>query len=113
MMGILQDLDLLHASLLFLSRETIRMALLRNTNSIQLAINFSYVPLVVFSCLAIGFGYFASDLSTFVYIIAAGIEILSEPFFIYCQSQLQYAIRVVSATHVEIGRTGILYSMYI
>jgi oligosaccharide translocation protein RFT1 len=97
MMGMLQDLDLLHSSLLFLSRETIRMAVLRNSTSpdaLQLQLNFSYVTFVIFGVLGSVMSYWNQDMFSRLYILAAGMEILSEPFYVYCQSKLLYHIRV-------------------
>jgi hypothetical protein len=97
MLGILQDMDLLHGSLLFLSREMIRMALLRNStvnDDIQLQINASFSAFVIFTSLSIGFGYVAQQHSL-LFILAAGLEILTEPLYIFCQSKLLYSIRVV------------------
>jgi oligosaccharide translocation protein RFT1 len=97
MMGMLQDLDLLHSSLLFLSRETIRMAVLRNSTSkdvLQLQMNFSYVTFAIFGILGFGMAYLNQDVHSRLYILAAGMELLSEPFYIYCQSKLLYHIRV-------------------
>ncbi|KAJ3321172.1 Oligosaccharide translocation protein rft1 [Boothiomyces sp. JEL0866] len=98
MIGIIQDMDLYHSSLLFLSRESIRMGLLRSTNP-QLIVNMSFIPFIIFLVLAtisIFTNSFAGDkqLVFYLYTLACGIELLTEPFYSYCQFKLLYDVRV-------------------
>ena len=106
LLGALQDFELMHSSLLFLSRESVRMALLRNSSSKdaknrnQLIVNMSFLPLLAFVVL-LPFLLFLSSASKAtlsipmsLYVFAAGIELLAEPFYIYCQSRLLYDTRV-------------------
>ncbi|KAJ3272739.1 Oligosaccharide translocation protein rft1 [Terramyces sp. JEL0728] len=98
MIGIIQDMDLYHTSLLFLSRESIRMGLLRS-KKLQLVINMSFIPFLVFLVLAvisIFTNTFKGDKQTvfYLYTLACGIELLTEPFYSYCQFKLLYETRV-------------------
>ncbi|KAI8900556.1 Rft protein-domain-containing protein [Globomyces pollinis-pini] len=121
MIGILQDLDLFHSSLLFLSREAIRMGLLRNSSKsqhLQFLINMAYLPILVFFVLItlsvlIGNSFINEDKvnAYTLYAIAAGLELMTEPLYIYCQNQLLYTIRVSAegfAFLLQVGFTLVL-----
>lgn len=123
LLGSLQDFDLFHSSILFLCRETIRITLLRNSKTgrkqsenIQFQLNMSFIPIFLYLCLIPFILYFCNNLNNYktsnldqqsinlnyktsliyqIYFIAAGIELLSEPMYIYCQSLFLYEIRVV------------------
>lgn len=98
-LGFLSDLQLLHASLLLVARESIRMALLRTKHS-QLSSNFSAVPFLIVTSIAPIVYLLKPELSPLklscfsIYYTAAAIELLAEPLYIYCQTELLYTIRV-------------------
>jgi oligosaccharide translocation protein RFT1 len=99
-LGMIQDLDLFHSSLLYFSRETVRLAVLRidrkDKNSLQLAMNFACLPnlicLILMTLIAI---FRTINQSYLLYMIAAWIELLAEPAYTFCQIHLHYEIRIV------------------
>jgi oligosaccharide translocation protein RFT1 len=94
-LGIIQDLDLFHSSILFLCRETSRMAVIRTTSSLQLQVNFSYIPFTVFILCFSSYSFiFEIDSSYHLFLFAAGVELISEPFYTFCQLNLLYNIRL-------------------
>lgn len=116
-MGIAFDMELFSATILFLSRECFRLALIRNPsnvnqrnlrNSQQLVANMSFIPLVVGTVMmVVGLMFFVdfnnSDLSQsrrqttiLIYSAACFVELLTEPMYILVQSGLLYHIRVWS-----------------
>ncbi|KAI9090842.1 Rft protein-domain-containing protein [Phlyctochytrium arcticum] len=137
--GMASDMELLSGTVLFLSRESLRLALLRGeddvqdrttnaemtpqdgpspvqdkkgnlhqksvkapavTKQLQLVVNLSYLPLVFGTALNFatllyhqyGLGSKASY-ALFVYMMAAVIELASEPMFILCQRNMLHDIR--------------------
>ena len=96
-LGILQDLDLFRSSLLFISRETIRMALLRNSSAkscnLQVLVNMSFIPIAAFALLSPFSIYYISTLQptqlarvyTLLYccdarnLLGTFLDLLSEP----------------------------------
>ena len=79
------------------------MALLRNSISgkrsdrNQYLVNMSFIPFVVYLGLfpiILFLSYESFTLPLIIFILAAGVELLTEPFYIYCQSRLLYSIRV-------------------
>jgi oligosaccharide translocation protein RFT1 len=107
-MGIVFDMELYSATVLFLSRESIRMALLRNpsksSNSLQLCINMAFIPPII-GILLMGLMYFYSlseQVTDFkwrvlvIYSWATLVELMVEPMYIYASTQFLYPIRVWS-----------------
>lgn len=80
------------------------MALLRNSSSEkvqekhQLVVNMSFIPFLSFLVLTAPATLFISSASfsypLALYVVAAGIELITEPFYVYCQSRLLYDIRL-------------------
>lgn len=104
------QLDLLLSTVLFLSREGVRNALLRvpreTSSSIQV-VNVSTLPVLIGSPLALGLtlGYRAIaspatraqphfDEAILIYALAALLDLLSEPLHNRAQSQMRFNIRV-------------------
>lgn len=101
LLGTLQDYDLLHSTTLILCRESIRMALVRNSSheihqqDRQLVTNMAWIPVVLYLFLFPAIWYFGDQSSTFlIFLSASGIELLSEPFYIHCQRKMIYDVRV-------------------
>lgn len=109
-MGIVFDMELYSATILFLSREWIRMALLRNPKikSQQLLVNLAWIPpmlgIIMTSLYLILTNSSATSNSidheqlriVWIYSAAAIIELLTEPMYIHTQSLFKYQIRVWS-----------------
>ena len=125
-LGQVQDLELLSASLLFLCRESFRMALLRSPprpedksqrkwaqvsdeewerEETTLATNVAYLPLLIGLLLTRVFFIYKrwaalssqdSGLPAHLYITGALIELAAEPLAIYAQRRLLYSIRASS-----------------
>jgi hypothetical protein len=123
LLGALHDLELFHSTALFLSRESIRMALLRNSAAAkagdreQYLVNMAWIPFLLFLC-ALPFLFYLDLFSMYpkayyLFIAATGIELLSEPLYIYCQHNLMYNVRVVIIPifTLESGRSSIFSPM--
>ncbi|KAI8914604.1 Rft protein-domain-containing protein [Gorgonomyces haynaldii] len=117
-MGVVMDLDLYWSSILFLSREPFRMALLRNTNR---GMSLAYVPLlfgllgsVVLLCLTTMEG--SEYQALLLYLTSALIELSCEPVYIHLQSALQYGVRVGiegAAFTAQIVTVFVLYVLHL
>ncbi|KAJ3179625.1 Oligosaccharide translocation protein rft1 [Geranomyces variabilis] len=118
--GIASDLELLSGTILFLSRENLRMALLRNvTDDVsadtvpekeraeqrekhnrtqrQKLVNLSFLPLLAGLLLVFFMATFKREYldrsSAWMYVIAALLELCSEPMYLLVQSGLMYRAR--------------------
>ncbi|KAJ3166689.1 Oligosaccharide translocation protein rft1 [Geranomyces variabilis] len=119
--GIASDLELLSGTILFLSRENLRMALLRNvTDDVsgaetspekesaeqrekrnrtqrQKLVNLSFLPLLAGLLLVFFMATFMREYldksSAWMYVIAALLELCSEPMYLLVQSGLMYRAR--------------------
>ena len=114
LLGISVQLELYSISVLFFARESIRVALQRQSGDIQAVVNLSYI--------AIGLGVFLSYLCAVAYLqaelpvvsylleslqiygVACIIELLSEPAFVAVQHKLLYKIRASAETVATITR---------
>jgi oligosaccharide translocation protein RFT1 len=100
------DMELYSATILFISRESYRLALLRNlkqsVNSDQLIINVSFIPPLIGTALMIICLLNLGQLETYrwntyvIYSLACLIELMTEPMYIYAQRRFLYDIRVKS-----------------
>ena len=99
-MGSVLQLELLSATVLFVSRESIRNALLRGSTD-RLAFNLAFVPVAIGSVLCLSlYCYYSYTVGVesvrleCVYLVAAMVELASEPFYVLLQRNLMYAYRV-------------------
>ncbi|RPA71871.1 Rft-1-domain-containing protein [Ascobolus immersus RN42] len=117
LLGLSLQLDLLQSTIVFFSRESLRVALLRTgkspaqtTRAINLA--FLSIPLGLFFTLVLGKAYiFGSDgldtvktQATWIYLLAAIIELTIEPSFARAQIQGRYGLRALGEGSAAVGR---------
>ncbi|KAF2101476.1 oligosaccharide translocation protein RFT1 [Rhizodiscina lignyota] len=114
LLGISAQLELYSISVLYFSRESIRVAVQRQAQGVQTVVNLSYlailagVPLSYF----LGWLYLRADVprvpffveSLVIYGVACVIELLSEPAFVAAQQKLLYKIRASAETAATISR---------
>ncbi|KAJ3024201.1 Oligosaccharide translocation protein rft1 [Thoreauomyces humboldtii] len=117
--GIASELELLSGTILFLSRENLRMALLRvssggdegkdTTNAKATAerqaqqqklVNLSYLTVAMGMLLTLGFAVYAQlapsgrpHTAVQIYLLATAVELLSEPMYLLVQNALMYDAR--------------------
>lgn len=114
LLGAASQLELYAISVLYFARESLRVALQRQQESQQAAINTSYLTLLLGLPLAFTFAvfYIRSGLPHVPYIhgalklyaSAAIIELASEPCFVVVQQKMAYHVRARAETAATIAR---------
>lgn len=118
--GISLQLELYSISVLYFARESLRVALQRQTSNVQAVVNTGYiaVALGVPLTLVLGWRYALSDLPKVLYMreaiastgVAILLELLSEPCFAVAQQRLDYGIRARAETGATIIRSIVTFS---
>ena len=96
-LGVVSELELFASTTLFLSRESIRLALLRaapTSKSHQKSTNLAYLSLAI-GTFAIAFYLVYSGITgcLLVYSLATWVELAAEPMYIQLQTQMMYGAR--------------------
>lgn len=128
-LGAVFDMELYLSTILFLSREPIRMALLRNPTvtktALQTYVNMAFIPIAIgILLMLVGYLYtiaflnlsYESWLISSLYSAAILLELWTEPMYIYGSTQFFYSIRVYaegSSFVVQCLSTTIQYILYI
>ncbi|KAI0726276.1 Rft-1-domain-containing protein [Fomitopsis betulina] len=121
--------DLLLSTILFLSREGVRNALLRSPEAkttARLVTNIAALPalLGIPAAALITLVYLASTsastaaqphfrLSVAIYAVAASLELLSEPLYIRAQNELRFALRVRAEGIAVIMKTSVAFTVLV
>lgn len=114
LLGISAQLELYSISVLYFSRESIRVAVQRQAQGVQTVVNLSYlailsgIPLAYF----LGYLFLRADVprvpyfveSLVLYSVACVVELMSEPAFVAAQQKLLYKIRASAETAATISR---------
>jgi hypothetical protein len=113
-LGLSAQLDLYSITVLFFSRESIRVACQRQANSAQTVVNLAFISIFLGGPFAYALAilytkaespnvpYFVESL--IIYGISAFIELLSEPAFMAAQQMLLFKIRASTETVATVGR---------
>jgi Rft protein len=113
-LGLSAQLELYSITVLFFSRESIRVACQRQATSAQTVVNLAFISVILGAPLAYALAilyakaespnvpYFVESL--IVYGVSSFIELLSEPAFIATQQMLLFKIRASAETVSTIGR---------
>lgn len=117
--GVSIRLELFSITVLYFARESIRVALQRQTSNAQAVVNIGYIALALGLPLSalLAWRYAASDISDVLYMkeainvvsIATLIELASEPCFAVVQQRLQYGIRALAETSATIARCFVTF----
>lgn len=114
LLGISAQLELFSISVLFFSRESLRVALQRQASNTQSVVNLAYIAVIIGIPLIYGLGslylhaapvgisFLRETLK--IYGAAAFIELLSEPAFATAQQKLLYKVRASAETSATIAR---------
>jgi hypothetical protein len=116
------QLELLSSTILFLSREGFRIALQRERGEIQRTVNLAFVPFVtgIFGALVGCYGFWRGadaevkglggfKLSIMLYVIAAVVELFSEPCFAVAQQMLMFRVRTLAEGFAVVMRCAVTY----
>lgn len=120
LLGAATQLELYLISVQYFARESLRVALQRQTGNAQAIVNVSYISVVLGMPLA----YFLAKLyarsslpqvqhieqSLFLYGVAAMIELLAEPCFVIVQQKMAYKVRAAAETIATIGRCLVTFT---
>jgi Rft protein len=113
-LGLSAQLELYSITVLFFSRESIRVACQRQSTSTQTVVNLAFLAVIIGAPLSYGLAilyakagipnipYFTESLT--IYAISAIIELLSEPAFIAAQQMLLFKVRASAETLATISR---------
>jgi len=116
-LGISVQLELYCISVLYFSRESLRVALQRRADGVQAVVNLAYLALI--AGIPIGFVlarlYLRTGvpdvphlgLSVWLYGIAAVIELMSEPAFVAAQQLSAYKVRARAEAVATVGKTAV------
>ena len=114
LLGASVQLELYSISVLYFARESLRVALQRQTGNSQALVNLSYISVALGLPIAYFFAalYARSSLpqvawsrqSLTIYTFATSIELLAEPCFVVVQQKLLYKIRAAAETTATIAR---------
>lgn len=118
--GVSIRLELFSITVLYFARESIRVALQRQTSNAQAVVNIGYIASALGLPLStlLGWRYAASDVSNMLYMkeainivsFATLIELASEPCFAVMQQKLQYGIRAIAETSATIARCFVTFA---
>lgn len=122
-MGVYAQLELFTISILFFARESLRVALQRQTSSLQSIVNIAYVPFLLSIPLTLVFRqlYLQSSslpdvplmrLALDVQAVATVIEVLVEPAFAVSQQKMLYSIRASAETLATVARCIITFAVF-
>ncbi|KAB8346034.1 hypothetical protein FH972_023086 [Carpinus fangiana] len=114
-MGVSAQLELFSISVLFFARESLRVALQRQTSSLQSIVNIAYIPFVLGVPLTLAFRWLYSNSSSLssvpfmhqalnIQAFATAVELLAEPAFAVTQQKMLYSIRASAETLATIAR---------
>lgn len=121
LLGASVQLELFSISVLYFARESLRVALQRETGHVQAVVNVAYIPLMLGLPLTIILGllyantslpdvpYILPSLGVFGY--ATCLELLSEPYFAVVQQKLLYSIRAKAETLSTIIRCFVTFGI--
>lgn len=115
LLGVSVQLELYCISVLYFSRESLRVALQRRADGVQAVINLAYLALVA----GVPISYFLAELylrtevpkvpcllqSLRIYGVAALVELLSEPSFVAVQQKMLYKVRASAEAGATIMKT--------
>lgn len=120
LLGIAAQLELYCISVLFFARESLRVALQRQTGGAQAVVNVAYIPLMLGVLLSYGLGHLytnfkLSDIPHMQEAIvlcgaATTLELISEPCFAVVQQKLAYGIRATAETSATIVRCVVTFT---
>jgi len=114
LLGVATQLELYSISVLYFSRESIRVAVQRQPHHVQTVVNLSYLALLLGVVLSSSLGYaylqygvpevprFAESL--LLYGLASVVELLSEPAFVAAQQKQLYKIRASAESAATITK---------
>jgi oligosaccharide translocation protein RFT1 len=113
-LGLSSQLELFSITVLYFSRESIRVASQRSSNT-QVVVNLGYVSILFGVLLSLGLGsayagidtprdipYFKESL--WIYALAAVVELVSEPGFLVAQQKLLFKVRAGAEGLGTVGR---------
>lgn len=114
LLGLSAQLELYSISVLYFSRESIRVAVQRQTTGVQTVVNLSYLAILLGIPLSyiIARIYLKADIpsvpffeqSLIIYGVACILELFSEPAFVAAQQKLLYKVRASAETTATIAR---------
>lgn len=124
LLGAANQLELYSITVLYFARESLRVALQRQTSDVQAVVNVSWIPIVLGLPLAggLGLGYLRSAGSLgLVYLkqavglygVAALIELASEPWFALVQMKMRYKVRAAAETAATIARCAVTFGVVV
>jgi len=124
LLGAATQLELYSISVLYFARESLRVALQRQTSDVQAVINVSWIPIVLGFPLTGGLGLLylrgAGGLglvylweAVALYGIAALIELASEPWFAIVQMKMRYKVRAAAETAATIARCAVTFGVVV
>lgn len=115
LLGVSVQLELYCISVLYFSRESLRIAAQRQVENVQAAINLSYLAILAGAPLAYGLAelYLHSEVPRVPYLLtalrlyglAAMVELLSEPGFVAAQQSMLYKVRASAEATAVIMKT--------
>ena len=130
LLGAATQLELYSISVLYFARESLRVALQRQTSNAQAVVNVSYIPIQLGVPLAYVMGslYLHSTVvkiaggeETLAYLreavtlygFAALVELVSEPCFVVMQMKMQYKVRAAAETAATIARCLVTFGIVV
>jgi hypothetical protein len=108
LLGVAAQLELYAISVLYFARESLRVGLQRRPESLQAAVNISYIAIISGIAATIGLGsvylkkqpqgvpYFSQSLQLYGFAII--VELLYEPSFVIAQQRMRYKLRAGAET---------------
>lgn len=124
LLGASTQLELYSISVLYFARESLRVALQRQTSDVQAVINVSCIPIVLGLPLSAGLGLLylrgaqALQLvylreAVLLYGIATLVELASEPWFALVQMKMRYKVRAAAETAATIARCLVTFGVVV
>ncbi|KAF1984346.1 Rft-1-domain-containing protein [Aulographum hederae CBS 113979] len=114
LLGISTQLELYSISVIYFSRESLRVTVQRQPHNVQAVVNLSYLAILLGVPLAyfLGYLYLKSDVpvvpyfrhSLILYGLASILELLSEPGFVAAQQKQLYKVRASAETVATISK---------
>lgn len=118
LLGVSVQLELYCISVLYFSRESLRVALQRRADGVQVVVNLAYLALVI----GIPLSYLLAELylrtevpkvpyllqALRIYGVASLVELLSEPAFVAAQQKMLYKVRAFSEAAATILKTFVM-----
>jgi O-antigen/teichoic acid export membrane protein len=113
-LGLSAQLDLYYITVLFFSRESVRVACQRQAKQTQTVVNLAYISILLGIPLALTLAFLYGKAqyanvpdfhkSLVIYGLASIVELLSEPAFLAAQQMLQFKLRASAETVATVGR---------